>query len=106
MSTNISMRETKESREKRRALAREQRHKQMNKYLGYRVGQAIQKYQKKSGLKSQELADKLGCNIGTLAKWKKMNNDMRLDSFLTVVRELDLSVSDLIENTEWEDINL
>lgn len=93
---------TKAEAEKRRADARRRRHEQMNKYLGYRVGQAIKKYKKETGSTNQELAELFECNPQTVTKWCGTNNDMRLDSFLTVVRALELDIHELFKGTEWE----
>jgi transcriptional regulator with XRE-family HTH domain len=90
--------------EEKRAEGRKRRLKHLNTLLGYRVGQAIKRYRKENKVTNKELAEQFGCSSATVSKWCGMNNDMRLDSFLTVVYYLDLDVHELAKNTKWEGI--
>lgn len=88
--------------EERKRIAKTKRHNQMNKYVGYRLGQALQKYRHEKKLSNEELAEAVGCHPQTLSKYCGDNNDMRLDSFLKVVKTCDLSISSLLKGTEFE----
>ena len=78
--------------------------KRMSKYIGYKVGQEIREYKKKNNLTNKDLAEMFDCSPGTVAKWCGMNWDMRLDSFLTVVKTLELDIHLLVKGTQWEGV--
>jgi len=81
---------------------RAKRHAQLSKYIGYKVGQALKKHRKDHGLNNEKMAEMIGCHPQTFSKYCGMNSDMRLDSFLKVVKAFNLSIEDLIKGTEYE----